>query len=117
MSTQKVAQVTSGAEPQTGQKNRSSNNFAIPFIPEGTKSFTFKVIPPANNNADSIRFNVYSDNPLGPDGILWGGENIESEVHNGYQSSQHIKTYEEVLYIGNPSGATGSFGVEIWANY
>jgi len=117
MSTQKVAQVTSGREPQKGQKYRSSNNFAIPYLPAGTTSFTFNVVPADGHNTDGIRFNVCLDSPHAKDSIVWGGENLEAEVHNGYQTGQNIHMFNDVLYIGGPSGATDSFVVEIWANF
>lgn len=117
MATELLVTTTSFPEPMKGQNHRSGNNFAIPYLPKGTNSFTFKVVPTGTDRPDSIRFNVYSDNPMGKDHIIWGGENVESEVYNGYKTSQNIKTYEDSLYIGDPIGATSSFNVEIWANY
>ena len=116
MSTTLVAEITSSASPQEGQKHRSSNNFAIPYVPEGTTSFTFKVIPSGSDNANSILFNVESDNPSGKDPIIWGGSDKESMVKNNYITSQYIKTFTDTLYIADPEGATSGFNVQIWAN-
>nr|WP_321141626.1 hypothetical protein [Bacillus gaemokensis] len=96
-----ITTVTSEARPQSGQKNRSSGNFAVESLPSGT--YALKWTAPAG-----VYFNVMRDKSGGKDPVVLSG------VSDGTTSSP---TTSRSYYIANPSGAFSDFNVSVYAVY
>lgn len=100
-----IASVRSAPRPQSGQKHRSSGNFAIQNLPGGTKALIWKV---KGGGGGNIHFDVMRDVSGGRDPVVW------SNLHHNSRTS--VKTHRS-FYIANPKGATGDFTVEVYAEY
>jgi hypothetical protein len=98
-----IASVRSAPRPQSGQKHRSSGNFAIENLPGGTKALIWRV-----KDGNGIHFDVMRDVSGGRDPVVW------SNLH--HNSRTNVKTNRS-FYIANPRGATGDFIVEVYAEY
>lgn len=96
-----IASITSEARPQSGQKNRSSGNFAIETLPSGT--YALKWYAP-----EGVRFNVMRDKSGGKDPVVF------STVSDGTTTSPLTS---RSYYIANPSGADSDFNVSVYALY
>lgn len=102
--TNPIASITSQAQPQPGQHNRSSGNFGTQDAPAGTQKIQWFITE--NDNFKNIVFNVMKDVPLWTDPVIFRG------LRNG-----DITSYvsERQLYIANPENAGGhTFIVQAW---
>jgi hypothetical protein len=97
-----IASVTSLPTPQEGQKNRSSGNFSVENLPEGTYALKF-VVEGAN---PGTHFNVMEDVSGGFDPTIW------SNIYDG--NTTDVQTNRS-FYISNPSGADSNFVVKVYA--
>ncbi|AHN22022.1 DeoR family transcriptional regulator [Lysinibacillus sphaericus] len=99
-----IASVTSEQNPQSGQKHRSSGNFSTEGLPEGTTTLLWKVEGGGDSNA--IKFNVMQDKSAATDPVIFKG------ILSGNRTdAKSIRS----LYIADPSGATSSFVVHVYA--
>lgn len=105
MNRQLVSTIVSQPQPQSGQKNRSSNNFSTKTAPAGTKYFQFEVAEAPDN--DAVFFNVMQDKTAATDPVIYFNE--------GNGNRTNIITKSDSLYISNPSGASTNFEVKIYA--
>ncbi|MFC9601301.1 DeoR family transcriptional regulator [Peribacillus butanolivorans] len=97
-----IAAVTSLPNPQEGQNNRSSGNFSVENLPEGTYALKF-VVEGAN---PGTHFNVMKDVSGGIDPTIWS--NVYSGNTTGVQTDRSF-------YIANPSGTDSNFIVKVYA--
>ncbi|MDY0943697.1 MULTISPECIES: DeoR family transcriptional regulator [Priestia] len=97
-----IASVTSLATPQEGQKNRSSGNFSVENLPEGTYALKFVV----EGAKPGTHFNVMKDVSGGIDPTIW------SNIYDG--NTTDVQT-DRSFYISNPSGADSNFVVKVYA--
>jgi hypothetical protein len=100
-----IAQVTSSAQPQSGQKNRSSGDFSTEGVPGGYSKFLWK-ISGSGVNPTAIQFDVMKDKSAGIDPTIFSNL-TDGSVTDIYQDRQ--------LYIANPKGATSNFIVTVYA--
>lgn len=96
-----IATITSEARPQSGQKNRSSGNFAIQTLPSGTYALRWSA-------PSGVFFNVMRDVSVGKDPVVF------STVSDGTTTSYPTS---RAYYIANPSGADSDFNVSVYALY
>lgn len=101
---QLIASVTSEKEHQSGQKHRSSGNFSTEGLPEGTKALSWEI--EGGGDPDSIKFNVMQDKSAASDPVIF------KDVLNGNRTE--VKSIRS-LYIADPSGASSSFVVHVYA--
>lgn len=106
MTKQLIASITSEAQPQSGQKHRSSGNFSTESAPSGTHKLTWVVTPLDGSPADGIYLDVMKDVTAGRDTTEWSG--IRSDQQTDYKAFRNV-------YIANPSGASGKFTVSVYA--
>ena len=83
--------VTSEAQPQNGQKTRSSGNFST----QGCTSTLSWILPP------NINVGIYRD-------VSGGKDQFKYDVNNGVRTQN---TNLRNLYTGNPRGANSPFQV------
>ncbi|MGG2134755.1 phosphatidylinositol-specific phospholipase C domain-containing protein [Bacillus sp. S2(2024)] len=101
----KKASIVSEKGPQSGQKNRSSNNFSL----GSAKGKQVRVlIKNAEGQEASISFRVMRDKSADTDPVIWSG------VRNGSLLTVPTDANSSNLYIANPSGATSNFTVEFY---
>ena len=104
-----VAEIRSDPQPRPGRRDRSSENFSLADIPEGTQELLWQTEP----GTATIRFSVMSDVRANYD------QRVLSNVASG--SKTVIPRERESLsrrgfYIANPSGAPESgFVVKVYA--
>ncbi|MFP3326269.1 DeoR family transcriptional regulator, partial [Planococcus sp. SIMBA_160] len=79
----------SEARPQSGQKNRSSGNFAIQTLPSGTYALRWSAPP-------GVFFNVMRDVSRGKEPVVFS--TVSDGTTTRYPTSR-------AYYIANPSGA------------
>lgn len=98
-----VTSIVSGPTPQSGQKNRSSNNFSTKGAPSNS---TLIWVVQNNASADNISFNVMEDKSVSHDPTIF------SDVHNCNKTKDYSSGS---LYISNPEGAGGqNFTVSVY---
>ncbi|KOY83473.1 DeoR family transcriptional regulator [Lysinibacillus macroides] len=101
---QLIASVTSEKGPQSGQKHRSSGNFSTEGLPQGTKALVWEI--EGGGDPDLISFNVMQDKSAATDPVIF------KDVLNGNRTA--VKSIRS-LYIADPSGASSSFIVHVYA--
>jgi len=104
-----IAEVRSESRPQRGQKERSSANFSLADIPEGTRELLWRTEP----DVGAIRFNVMSDVLANPD------HPVLSNIAPGARTPvprERESLVRRGFYIANPSGAPDTgFVVKVYA--
>lgn len=105
-----IASVTSGPNPSSGQRNRSSGNFSIENLPANSTGLYWVVLDTSGLNVNSnIVFNVKIDRSAASDPTPF------SNLANG--STTPITTGRS-FYIANPRGANSqNFIVKVYAVY
>jgi hypothetical protein len=101
-----LAAVTSDAQPQPGQKHRSSGNFSTQDAPVGTNALRWEIADTGNPNG--IRFGVKDDKSVGVDPPVF--EDVYNNKQTGYVADRS-------LYVANPEGASSKFTVKVYAIY
>lgn len=101
-----AAQIESLYHPQSGQKSRSSNNFSLNHLAEGTRVG----VRIEGEGFASLSFNIARDVSGGTDRTIWS--NVCDDYILTIPSGDNSK-----LYIANPSGYTsnGTFLVKFYA--
>jgi hypothetical protein len=99
----KIASVTSDANPQNGQKHRSSGDFSTEDVPGGFSKFYWEIsgvtVP------DGINFDVMRDRT--------GSDPVEASNLTNGSLTDLIESRQ--LYIANPRGAGSPFLVTVYA--
>jgi len=104
-----IAEIRSEGSPQRGQKERSSANFSLADLPEGTRELLWRTEP----DAGTIRFHVMSDVWANPD------HPVLSNIAPGARTAvprERESLARRGFYIANPSGAPDTgFIVRVYA--
>ena len=98
-----IAAVASAPNPLPRQKNRSSGNFNVQTIPSYANALLWEVYENGSPNLN-IRFDVKADRSVRSD--PWLGYLRHGAITNFSPYSNHRS-----IYIANPTGARGNFGV------
>ncbi|RDI50170.1 hypothetical protein [Nocardia mexicana] len=104
-----VAEIRSDSQPWSGRRDRSSKNFSLAGVPEGTQELLWRTEP----DSGAIRFSVMSDVRANYD------QRVLSNIASG--SRTRLPRERESLsrrgfYIANPFGATeDGFLVKVYA--
>ncbi|RGP43747.1 hypothetical protein BTW32_29450 [Bacillus thuringiensis] len=100
------SQIDSSYRPLSGQKNRSSSNFSLGHLADGTR------VRVSIEGAGSVNlsFRVMRDKPADTDPTIW------SDVKNGSILTVQSGANKKDLYIANPSGysSNGTFKVKFY---